>query len=477
MSLFDPTPFRWPQRWGLSITTAFLLLAAAVVGGALYFVDQAGRRTIAIAQAETVDAEVNLLVNIFNDEGLPGLLNALQHRLSVYRYDRRADYIPIYNILKYKLSGQNSASGHIYALADENNRLIAGNLKRWPDGLIPGTSWQYVPTQGKGGSIYVSSVRLSDGSLLIVGNTDGALGRFRLQIVEAGITAILVIVAACGLAALIITLHFRSKVQTLAAVAAKVTHGDFSARAPGANEHSPFGQIAAAQNVMLDRIEHLVVGLTTVTDSLAHDLRTPLSRQRRYLESGLVSTDPRAREQALEAALQESDHIVATFSALIDIARANGGLSRDAMETLDLRDLLREVQTLFEPLIEERAGHLDLDAPEPVRVSGHKALLMQAVSNLVDNAIKHSPDHHNVRISLRQTASHAEVIVSDHGVGIPVADRDELMKRFTRAGNAPPGGMGLGLAIAKACAVLHRGSVWLEDNNPGLRARLVLSKS
>lgn len=175
--------------------------------------------------------------------------------------------------------------------------------------------------------------------------------------------------------------------------------------------------------------------------------------------------------------MQESDHIIATFSALIDIARANGGLSRGAMDTLDLRDLLQDVQTLFEPLIEERGGRLMLDAPAPVKVSGHKAILMQALSNLVDNAIKHAPDSSAVEIVLRHTSQQAEITVSDHGPGIPLADRDQLLKRFSRGGNAPPGGVGLGLAIAKACAVLHRGSIWLEDNDPGLKVKLVLSRS
>jgi signal transduction histidine kinase len=229
--------------------------------------------------------------------------------------------------------------------------------------------------------------------------------------------------------------------------------------------------------MMLERIEHLVVGLTTITDSLAHDLRTPLSRLKHFLEAGMDSDDPKDKDRALESALQQSNQIVSTFSALIDIARANGGLSRDAMEPLELRALLSDVQTLFEPLAEERGGRLQLDAPEPIKMIGHKALLMQAVSNLVDNAIKHAPEGTDVKIALRQSSGNAEIVVMDNGAGITVIDRDELLKRFTQADNEPPGGIGLGLAIAKACAVLHQGSIWLEDNNPGLKVRLVLSRS
>lgn len=446
-------PNKWPHHWGIVATIGFLLLVAAVVGSALYFVDQAGRRTIAAAQAETVAVEITLLKNTYDGEGGEELLKAIM----------------------YRLTSRNASNERIYALADSRGRLVAGNLRRWPDGLIPGISWQRVGGTNSP-ALYLSSVRLDDGNLLIVGNTDAAMERFRNQIVDAGFMSLLIVLTACGIAALIISLYFRVKVMALANVATKVTHGDFSARAPGANHETPFGQIAAAQNLMLERIEHLVVGLTTITDSLAHDLRTPLSRLKRSLEKGIEAETAEDREEALEAALQESDHIIATFSALIDIARANGGLSRSAMDTLDLQALLQEVQTLFEPLIEERGGRLELDAPLPVKVSGHKALLMQAISNLVDNAIKHAPDSSTVQIILTHSSREAEITVADHGPGIPVSDRDQLLKRFSRGGNAPPGGVGLGLAIAKACAVLHRGSIWLEDNNPGLKVKLVLSR-
>lgn len=446
-------PFDWPHRWGVSLTAGFLIFVGIVVGSALYFTDQTGRRTIAAAQAETVSVELSLLLNTYQVGGYEELLRAIDYRVTSPRVSNE----------------------RVFALANSRGRIVAGNLRFWPEGLTPGMSWQKL---GGGNSIaiYVSSVRLDSGDVLIVGNTDAAMDRFRSRIVEAGFGALMVVLLACAAAALVITLYFRSRVLALANVASKVTHGDFSARAPGEHEESPFGQIASAQNMMLDRIEHLVVGLTTITDSLAHDLRTPLSRLRQHLENGLVSPEQDVRDQSLEAAFRESDHIVSTFSSLIDIARANGGLSREAMGPLDLKKLLEEVQTLFEPLVEERRGRILLNASGPVIIFGHKPLLMQAVSNLVDNAIKHAPESTSVEIALHESDIHAEIIVADHGEGISTDDKDELLKRFTRANNAAPGGVGLGLAIAKACAVLHHGSIWLEDNHPGLSVRLVLSK-
>lgn len=446
-------PFDWPHRWGVALTISFLVLFAAVVVGALSFVEQAGRRTIAAKQAETVEVEMSLLLNTYEVGGYNELLRAID----------------------YRLTSPKASKDRIYAIANKRGRIIAGNLRYWPDGLSPGMSWQKLG--GRNSVVYVSSVRLENGDVLIAGNTDTAMDHFRKQIFEAGFVAMMIVLMACAVAALIITWYFRSKVSVIANVAAKVTRGDFSARAPGDAEEGPFGQIASAQNIMLDRIEHLVVGLTTITDSLAHDLRTPLSRLKGYLETGIVSDSSEDRDQALESAFHESDHIVSTFSALIDIARANGGLSREAMESLDLRQIVGDVQTLFEPLIEERGGHILVDAPEKVIVRGHKALLMQAISNLVDNAIKHAPENSVVELSLRQTYATAEITVGDHGEGIPAGDREGLLKRFVQAGGATPGGVGLGLAIAKACAVLHNGSIWLEDNHPGLSVRLVISKT
>ena len=256
------------------------------------------------------------------------------------------------------------------------------------------------------------------------------------------------------------------------ATARLVCAGDFSARAEGGEQTGPFGEIARAQNAMLDRIETLVTGLVTVTDSIAHDLRTPLSRMRQRLEEGLTAEPLDAKQTALEQALVETDRTIATFTALIDIARAEGGVSRESMEDVDLGQIVKDAYDLFEPLAEEKGLAFNINA-EPAMIRGHHALLMQAVSNLIHNAIKYGDAKVDVRLFVG--ANGAEVIVADDGPGIPSEHRADAVKRFKQLGAQRPEGVGLGLAIVDACARLHRGILSLEDNAPGLRARITLA--
>jgi signal transduction histidine kinase len=272
--------------------------------------------------------------------------------------------------------------------------------------------------------------------------------------------------------AALITSYMAGRVRVLSAASARVAAGDFAARAEGAEEQGPFGEIARAQNAMLDRIEALVTGLVTVTDSIAHDLRTPLSRMRQRLEEGLAADPPEAKQIALEQALTETDRTIATFTALIDIARAEGGISRESMEDVDLTQIVRDACDLFEPLAEEKGLAFRIET-QAAAIRGHRALLMQAACNLIHNAIKYGQSGVDVRLSAN--ADGAEIIVSDDGPGIPSEHRAEAVKRFRQVGAQGPEGVGLGLAIVDACARLHRGALALEENAPGLRARLSLA--
>jgi signal transduction histidine kinase len=273
---------------------------------------------------------------------------------------------------------------------------------------------------------------------------------------------------------ILIALSLRS-VRELSDTAALIAAGQFSARTPTHGGAGPFEAIARAQNAMLDRIEDLVTGLKTVTDSLAHDLRTPLARLRSILEDGIVEESAQAKQQALESALSQTEKTIFAFSSLIDIARAEGGLSREAMTQVDLSTLMRDVMELFQPLAEERGVTLNLQEPPRTMILGHKPLLMQAVGNLVHNAIKHSPSGEKLDLQLSESGGEVRIVVADRGPGISAEQRADAIKRFQRLGSGDtPEGVGLGLAIVEACARLHRGALALEDNAPGLKAALVL---
>jgi len=434
----------WTGRWSLAIVAAMMLLVAGACAVALWFVDSQGRSLIAAQEEIALNAELNLFEAEFRDEGADALTRSVER--SAQTRER------------------------FYALRDANGALAVANISAWPAVAAAPGVWTSVPLDGR--EAHIVTRVLDDGPTLMIGADDAALRAFRDDIVDAVWIAIALVVITCLTLAAAITSYLSNRVHILSAASARVAAGDFSARAEGGGQTGPFGEIARAQNAMLDRIETLVTGLVTVTDSIAHDLRTPLSRMRQRLEEGLSAEPLDAKQTALEQALVETDRTIATFTALIDIARAEGGVSRESMEDVDLGQIVKDAYDLFEPLAEEKGLAFNINA-EPAMIRGHRALLMQAVSNLIHNAIKYGDAKVDVRLSVG--ANGAEVIVADDGPGIPSEHRADAVKRFKQLGAQRPEGVGLGLAIVDACARLHRGILSLEDNAPGLRARITLA--
>jgi signal transduction histidine kinase len=214
-----------------------------------------------------------------------------------------------------------------------------------------------------------------------------------------------------------------------------------------------------------------------VTDDIAHDLRTPLSRLRSRIEVHLMSDqDPQATRELLEATIREADGLIETFNALLSIARAEAGGHREDWEPIDLSDLVREVAELYEPLAEEKGVELTIDAAAEVKAVGNRQLLAQAIANLADNAIKYTPPGGTVELRTRVGAGPI-VEVADSGPGIPFEERERAKQRFVRldATRGTPGN-GLGLSLVEAVAKLHEGRLELLDNMPGLLARLTFAE-
>lgn len=433
----------------LAILAAAVLVAAACAG-ALWMVDTTGQALISGLERESATTELDMYAEMRREEGAAALVR------EVVRHARVA------------------GAHHVVAVADKRGRLLAGNLTLWPSVPRGDTLWAPLPTDEGPDTIHAAIRTLPDGMHLLVGRDDSMRTAFANAVQRVAQLAILAVALACLLPfGLLIALSVRS-VRDLSATARKISAGEFSARTPTHGGSGPFESIARAQNAMLDRIEHLVTGLKTVTDSLAHDLRTPLARLRSVLERGMVAPGEHAKQGALEDALAETNRTIFAFSSLIDIARAEGGISRDAMTRVDLAALMHDVTELFQPLAEERAIELNVDAP-PSEILGHKPLLMQAVGNLVHNAIKHSPPGSRLDLTLIPDGEDVRIVVADRGPGIPADQRANAVKRFQRLGAGDtPEGVGLGLAIVEACAHLHQGSLQLEDNHPGLKAALVL---
>jgi Signal transduction histidine kinase len=273
------------------------------------------------------------------------------------------------------------------------------------------------------------------------------------------------------------------RITQMTATSESIMSGDLSQRISTTGSGDELDELARNLNAMLDRIEHLMAGLREVSDNIAHDLKTPLNRLRNRAEA--VLREARTIEdyqEGLERTIEQADEIIRTFNALLLIARLEAGAVDESKEVFDLTALVGDLVELYGPHAEESDRQLTFDAPGEILVLANRQLIGQAIANLIDNALKYgepAPGSANgsgvrdIEVALRRTGSGVEVIVADHGPGIPQGDRERALKRFVRleASRTRPGS-GLGLSLVAAVARLHDGQVRLEDNEPGLRVVL-----
>ncbi|MFG1359207.1 ATP-binding protein [Xanthobacter pseudotagetidis] len=447
-------------------TTAFKLLAAYLLVFAVFAVSVIAytawhtRQLIQVQVADDLEREIRFLSDQYRIGGIQRL---------VYVIDRRT----------------RRPGSSIYMLANFQGEVIATNVSDLPLGLLdqPGTRFTTYNRPDETGSkshvAFVEVDMLPGGYRLLVGRDIEERDTLRALVTRPAQWAVLLIVGLGLAGGVFVTRRVLKRIDAMTATSETIMAGDLSGRLALAGTGDEFDRLAHSLNAMLERIEALMQGLKDVSDNIAHDLKTPLTRLRNRAEEALRTADSETQwRQALEDTIEESDALIRTFDALLMIARAEAGQARASMSDVDLAAIAENVSELYEPLADEKGLDLVVTT-SPVVVHGVRELLAQALSNLVDNAIKYAApqagERRCIAVSLAREGGESVLRVADQGPGIPTSERGRVVERFVRleASRTRPGS-GLGLSLVSAVAHLHGGSLAFSDNDPGLVATLRL---
>jgi signal transduction histidine kinase len=370
----------------------------------------------------------------------------------------------------------------LYLITDASNHPLAGNVSDVPQSLLDQASdnpiiVSYKRFTGERGDHFalVQLVNLPGGYHMLVGRDLGEREQFRHIVAQALAWALALMIGLAALSWVFVSRRVLKRIDSLSASSRKIMSGDLSGRLEVTGTGDEFDRLADSLNAMLERIEHLLYGLKDVSDNIAHDLKTPLTRLRNRVEGALAGpTDSDKYRSALEATIEESDQLIRTFNALLMIARIEAGSPDGAMTELDSREIVQDVVDLYEPVAEEAGAELTVETPDAVAFKGSRELLGQALANLIDNAIKHGEDPQpeggpKITVSSARDGDSVVFRVADNGPGIPETDRERVLQRFVRLekSRSRPGS-GLGLSLVAAVARLHHGSLELGDGKPGL---------
>jgi signal transduction histidine kinase len=455
-------------------TTAFRLTLVYLIVFALFSAFLLGyfalntRRLITEQITSTVDSEITVLTEQYNLGGIRRLVVIIENR------SRRP-------------------GSSLYLVTTPTGEGLAGNVGSIEPGVLDKPGWfetayrRLEEPEGQEHHALVRVTQLPSGFRLLVGRDLDERERMYEIIATAGRWSVAIVMVLGIAGGVFVSRRVLKRVDAMTDTARTIMAGNLAGRLPVTGTGDEFDRLASNLNDMLERIEGLMHGLKEVSDNVAHDLKTPLTRLRNRCEEALrlAKSEPDYRA-ALEATIEESEGLIRTFDALLMIARAESGEAREGMTEFDAAEIARDVTELYEPLADEKGLSLHVEASLPARVKGNRELVSQALANLVDNAIKYAAASKPLL-----NATPAEVVVSagaegdrilltvrDQGPGIPLADRPRAVERFVRLeqSRSKPGS-GLGLSLAAAVARLHGGELRLEDNQPGLKVVIALPRA
>ncbi|TIQ97234.1 HAMP domain-containing sensor histidine kinase [Mesorhizobium sp.] len=464
------------------LSALYLLLFALCAVLLVFYMTSLSARMLTAQTQDTINDEILGLARAYKNGGLPLLVRVVEAR-------------------------SRQPGANLYLIADANGQILTGNVQSLEPGIIETEGWTTEPfsyhrfgegeldrlrgggtdqsapppgdssarSEGEEGHNAIALVlRLPNQMILLVGRDLGEPERFRAVIRR----ALMLALGMMGLGGLLIWFFVGraalKRIDSVSDASRRIMGGDLSGRLPVTGAGDEFDRLSENLNTMLARIAMLNEGLKQVSDNIAHDLKTPLTRLRNRAEATLAgkrkTTDYR---QALEGTIAESDQLIKTFNAILMISRLEAGYSSETTGPVDLAATVSDVVELYEPVAEEAGVVLETAVPEAVTINGNRELIGQALSNIVDNAIKYSTgaaESPKVRVTLERIGGEVKLAVSDDGLGIPDdADRARVTERFVRLekSRSQPGS-GLGLSLAKAIMTFHNGRLDLLPANPGL---------
>ena len=402
-----------------------------------------------------IRADAQVLSEHWLEGGLASLVGTIRERLDQDVYD-----------------------GALYLLQDAAGNRMAGNIERWPPTITSTEVWYELPVSRSGmkGLAEMRAFQLPGGDRLLIGRDIRGRDMLRRLLGQTLFYALLLVFVLSGIGVVVVRNLFHRMVSNVADTTSRIAAGELGERVKLIGTGDEFDQVALTINDMLDRIARLMDGATEGSNAIAHDLRTPITRARGLLEDALAGErQPAELRCAIELAVENLDGITKVFEALLRISEIEAGSRRSAFATFDLAPLLSTLAEFYAALAEERGAMLHAEPIAAVEVRGDRALLQQAIANLLDNAIKFSPPGGVVRLAAATAAGRVTISVVDDGPGMPPADLARATERFFRGETArSTPGSGLGLALVQAVVQLHGGELRLRDNAPGLAARIVL---
>ncbi|MCB1479125.1 MAG: HAMP domain-containing sensor histidine kinase [Tepidamorphaceae bacterium] len=436
----------------------YLAVFAAFAGALIAYMAWSTRVILAAETRETIAAETRELAEEYAADGIQRLVEAVAKR------------------------SQGPANA-LYLISSFAGESITGNIAYLPLKTLKAEGYQRVPYRHTGDAADITReaelrvFRLTGGFVLVVGRDISERVAVERVLWRAGIFAVVLTLLLAVAGGVFVRMRILKPIDAMSDTARAIMGGDLSNRVPLSGSEDEFSRLGESLNAMLARIEALVRGMREVTDNVAHDLKTPLTRMKARAEDALraIETgkglDEGAQRQVLEDTIREADELISVFSALLAIARAEAGEGA-GHDRIALGALAADAAELYEPAAEDAGVKLTAETADEVFVSANKALLARAVSNLIENAITHGRTGGGGKVSIRtaRNGRFGELTVADNGPGIAEADRKRVLDRFVRLeqSRSRPGS-GLGLSLANAVARLHNGELELNDNSPGLR--------